>query len=280
MSNWKCRPDLIPRLLEIFAGQKWISFKGGSSVGVILSEIPIISNNLGIRSDFQITIYEPAKYYFKSIFWTNKSCPETDKIGRWRRRCSKFCFTGDLSLAGIETQECCSIIGCASYGEKAYSSFWILQFGFKTILRDSRKNITSRNIKPFLSASERIGFLPFKISSPPRSKTTKSFGPRKSSQVGRFRPCKVSKSFTKNRNQSYFRAVGLPVRQYSNEVVTLWYRPPDVLMGARIYNFTVDSWSSGCIFAEISNSGTPLFPGSDIDVRLTLDTKPKPKIYI
>ena len=63
------------------------------------------------------------------------------------------------------------------------------------------------------------------------------------------------------------RAVGLPVRQYSNEVVTLWYRPPDVLMGARIYNFTVDSWSAGCIFAEISNSGTPLFPGTDIDVR-------------
>ena len=62
------------------------------------------------------------------------------------------------------------------------------------------------------------------------------------------------------------RAVGLPVRQYSNEVVTLWYRPPDVLMGARIYNFTVDSWSAGCIFAEISNSGTPLFPGTDIDV--------------
>ena len=69
-------------------------------------------------------------------------------------------------------------------------------------------------------------------------------------------------------NKPYFRAVGLPVRQYSNEVVTLWYRPPDVLMGARIYNFTVDSWSSGCIFAEISNSGTPLFPGSDIDVSI------------
>lgn len=66
------------------------------------------------------------------------------------------------------------------------------------------------------------------------------------------------------------RAVGLPVRQYSNEVVTLWYRPPDVLMGARIYNFTVDSWSAGCIFAEISNSGTPLFPGTDIDDQLRL----------
>jgi len=66
------------------------------------------------------------------------------------------------------------------------------------------------------------------------------------------------------------RAVGLPVRQYSNEVVTLWYRPPDVLMGARIYNYTVDSWSAGCIFAEISNSGSPLFPGTDIDDQLRL----------
>jgi cyclin-dependent kinase 5 len=66
----------------------------------------------------------------------------------------------------------------------------------------------------------------------------------------------------------YSRAVGLPVRQYSNEVVTLWYRPPDVLLGARVYTFTVDSWSAGCIFAEIANSGTPLFPGQDIEVNI------------
>ena len=37
-------------------------------------------------------------------------------------------------------------------------------------------------------------------------------------------------------------------------------------MGARVYTFTVDSWSAGCIFAEIANSGTPLFPGQDIEV--------------
>ncbi|CBY18439.1 unnamed protein product [Oikopleura dioica] len=66
------------------------------------------------------------------------------------------------------------------------------------------------------------------------------------------------------------RAVGLPVRQYSNEVVTLWYRPPDVLLGARVYTFTVDSWSAGCIFAEIANSGTPLFPGQDIEDQLRI----------
>ena len=90
-----------------------------------------------------------------------------------------------------------------------------------------------------------------------------------SSVIAFLRLERFSLDMSKTEINSNFRAVGLPVRQYSNEVVTLWYRPPDVLMGARIYNFTVDSWSSGCIFAEISNSGTPLFPGSDIDVRFT-----------
>ena len=30
----------------------------------------------------------------------------------------------------------------------------------------------------------------------------------------------------------------------------------------------MDSWSAGCIFAEISNSGVPLFPGNDVDDQL------------
>jgi serine/threonine protein kinase len=33
------------------------------------------------------------------------------------------------------------------------------------------------------------------------------------------------------------------------QVVTLWYRPPDVLMGAQIYTTSIDVWSAGCIFA-------------------------------
>lgn len=36
------------------------------------------------------------------------------------------------------------------------------------------------------------------------------------------------------------RAFGIPVRSYTHEVVTLWYRPPDVLMGSRNYNTSVD----------------------------------------
>ena len=58
------------------------------------------------------------------------------------------------------------------------------------------------------------------------------------------------------------RAFGIPVRSYTHEVVTLWYRSPDVLMGSRKYSTPVDIWSCGCIFAEMAN-GKPLFPGKD-----------------
>uniref|UniRef100_A0A0M3IE84 Cell division protein kinase 5 n=1 Tax=Ascaris lumbricoides TaxID=6252 RepID=A0A0M3IE84_ASCLU len=64
------------------------------------------------------------------------------------------------------------------------------------------------------------------------------------------------------------RAFGIPVRCYSAEVVTLWYRPPDVLFGAKLYNTSIDMWSAGCIFAEIANAGRPLFPGADVDDQL------------
>lgn len=56
------------------------------------------------------------------------------------------------------------------------------------------------------------------------------------------------------------RAFGIPVRSYTHEVVTLWYRAPDVLMGSQKYSTPVDVWSIGCIFAEMNN-GRPLFPG-------------------
>jgi len=57
------------------------------------------------------------------------------------------------------------------------------------------------------------------------------------------------------------RAFGIPVRSYTHEVVTLWYRAPDVLMGSRKYSTPVDIWSIGCIFAEMA-SGRPLFAGT------------------
>ncbi|KAG8908114.1 negative regulator of the PHO system [Tulasnella sp. 403] len=58
------------------------------------------------------------------------------------------------------------------------------------------------------------------------------------------------------------RAFGVPVNTFSNEVVTLWYRAPDVLLGSRTYSTSIDVWSCGCIFAEMI-SGVPLFRGRD-----------------
>jgi negative regulator of PHO system len=48
------------------------------------------------------------------------------------------------------------------------------------------------------------------------------------------------------------RAFGIPVNTFSNEVVTLWYRAPDVLLGSRNYSTSIDIWSIGCIFSEIT----------------------------
>ncbi|XP_053667629.1 cyclin-dependent kinase 2 [Anopheles marshallii] len=61
------------------------------------------------------------------------------------------------------------------------------------------------------------------------------------------------------------RAVNLPIRIYTHEVVTLWYRAPEILLGTKFYSVGVDTWSLGCIFAEMILK-RPLFPGdSEID---------------
>lgn len=82
------------------------------------------------------------------------------------------------------------------------------------------------------------------------------------------------------------RAFAVPVRTYTHEVsraqrapapprptrrpappqvVTLWYRAPEILLGAKHYSTAVDVWSAGCIFAELVTF-IPLFPGdSEID---------------
>ncbi|TPX40766.1 hypothetical protein SeMB42_g02881 [Synchytrium endobioticum] len=61
------------------------------------------------------------------------------------------------------------------------------------------------------------------------------------------------------------RAFGIPLRTYTHEVVTLWYRAPEILLGSKHYSTCVDMWSVGCIFAEMVLRH-PLFPGdSEID---------------
>ena len=62
------------------------------------------------------------------------------------------------------------------------------------------------------------------------------------------------------------RAFCIPVRAYTHEVITLWYRAPEILLGGRHYSTGVDMWSIGCIFAELANK-RPLWPGdSEIDM--------------
>ncbi|WOL01585.1 hypothetical protein Cni_G10302 [Canna indica] len=49
-------------------------------------------------------------------------------------------------------------------------------------------------------------------------------------------------------------------QQLTSRVVTLWYRPPELLLGATEYGVAVDLWSSGCILAELL-AGKPIMPG-------------------
>ncbi|XP_045051563.3 cyclin-dependent kinase 16 [Desmodus rotundus] len=63
------------------------------------------------------------------------------------------------------------------------------------------------------------------------------------------------------------RTKSILTKTYSNEVVTLWYRPPDLLLGSSHYSTHVDMWGVGCVFYEMA-TGQPLFPGSVVEEQL------------
>ncbi|KAM6893019.1 cyclin-dependent kinase 15 [Lycodopsis pacificus] len=56
------------------------------------------------------------------------------------------------------------------------------------------------------------------------------------------------------------RSKSVPCQTFSSDVVTLWYRPPDVLLGSTDYSTALDIWGAGCIFVEMLQ-GFPAFPG-------------------
>ena len=61
------------------------------------------------------------------------------------------------------------------------------------------------------------------------------------------------------------RAFVPPIRPFTHEVVTLWYRAPEILLGCKAYALPIDMWSVGTILAEMVTK-KPLFPGdSEID---------------
>ncbi|XP_018424675.1 PREDICTED: cyclin-dependent kinase 7 [Nanorana parkeri] len=61
------------------------------------------------------------------------------------------------------------------------------------------------------------------------------------------------------------KSFGSPNRVYTHQVVTRWYRSPELLFGSRMYGVGVDMWAVGCILAELLLR-VPFLPGdSDLD---------------
>ncbi|KAF5305615.1 hypothetical protein FQR65_LT07695 [Abscondita terminalis] len=71
----------------------------------------------------------------------------------------------------------------------------------------------------------------------------------------------LARAFSANKN-------GQPNR-FTNRVVTLWYRPPELLLGERNYGPPVDLWGAGCIMAEMWTR-SPIMQGNTEQQQLTL----------
>jgi len=56
------------------------------------------------------------------------------------------------------------------------------------------------------------------------------------------------------------RTVHMPLRPYSKEILSLWYRSPELCLGYKNYSIGVDTWAIGCIFYELI-TGEVLFKG-------------------
>eukprot|EP01053_Blabericola_migrator_P006594 Blabericola_migrator_1__6593@NODE_3323_length_1859_cov_8_351004_g2078_i0_p1_GENE_NODE_3323_length_1859_cov_8_351004_g2078_i0NODE_3323_length_1859_cov_8_351004_g2078_i0_p1_ORF_typecomplete_len176_score15_25Pkinase/PF00069_25/1_6e25Pkinase_Tyr/PF07714_17/4_2e12Haspin_kinase/PF12330_8/0_0017Kinaselike/PF14531_6/3_1e02Kinaselike/PF14531_6/0_082Pkinase_fungal/PF17667_1/0_19_NODE_3323_length_1859_cov_8_351004_g2078_i010471574 len=63
----------------------------------------------------------------------------------------------------------------------------------------------------------------------------------------------------------------VPVRPLTHEVVTLWYRAPEIVLGFEHYTTAIDMWSVGCIFLELLY-GRPVFCGDSVSLILLTRT--------
>ncbi|CBY14057.1 unnamed protein product [Oikopleura dioica] len=61
------------------------------------------------------------------------------------------------------------------------------------------------------------------------------------------------------------KAFGSPSRELTHQVVTRWYRCPELMFGARQYSTGIDIWSVGCIAAELLRRSALLPGASDLD---------------
>lgn len=71
-------------------------------------------------------------------------------------------------------------------------------------------------------------------------------------------------------------------RPYTNKVITLWYRPPELLLGEERYGPAIDVWSCGCILGELFIK-RPLFQASaemaQLDTISKLCGSPVPAVW-
>lgn len=58
----------------------------------------------------------------------------------------------------------------------------------------------------------------------------------------------------------------VPMRQYSPEIVSTWYRAPELLFSPKSYDLSVDIWSAGCIIAEMARGEILFLADSEIDL--------------
>lgn len=71
----------------------------------------------------------------------------------------------------------------------------------------------------------------------------------------------LARAFSHNQNKQ--------PNRYTNRVVTLWYRPPELLLGERNYTPAIDIWGAGCIMAEMWTR-SPIMQGNSEQHQLTL----------
>ncbi|XP_041376390.1 cyclin-dependent kinase 10-like isoform X2 [Gigantopelta aegis] len=74
----------------------------------------------------------------------------------------------------------------------------------------------------------------------------------------------------------------LPMKAMTPKVVTLWYRSPELLLGAKTHTTAVDMWSAGCILGELL-AHRPLLPGRSeihqIELIITMFGTPNDSIW-
>lgn len=61
---------------------------------------------------------------------------------------------------------------------------------------------------------------------------------------------RVSNLYGLSRDAQDDAANGNPLN-YTNRVITLWYRPVELLLGATDYDAAVDMWGVGCLLVEM-----------------------------